>query len=242
MSDVPTQQRARIADVAREAGVSKAAVSFAFNNPARLASETAERILSEDKRVERVWRDEVALWLRGPKEPVLRVQPKRLQQMHAVAQDLVEVGPGQTVTANFTLEPRAISMEAVVATGVAAETPQNQLAFLNGEGDVEAFAFRIEIGEIENALLRHPDITQAAVIGIPDERLGEVGMAFVVTRSGDRGAGPAIVAWAREQMANYKVPRAVEVVDALPLNATGKVEKNVLRARAAAPADGPVSA
>ena len=88
--------------------------------------------------------------------------------------------------------------------------------------------------EIEGHLLRHPDVAEAAVVGVPDERLGEVGMAFVVTRSGDRDAGPAIVAWAREQMANYKVPRVVEVVDALPLNATGKVEKAALRARATA--------
>ena len=85
--------------------------------------------------------------------------------------------------------------------------------------------------EIENALLRHPDVQQAAVIGIPDERLGEVGMAFVVTRSGDPDAGTAIAAWCRDQMANYKVPRAVEVVDALPVNATGKVVKDELRAR-----------
>jgi acyl-CoA synthetase (AMP-forming)/AMP-acid ligase II len=70
-------------------------------------------------------------------------------------------------------------------------------------------------------------------------------MAFVVTRSGDPSVGPGIIAWAREQMANYKVPRAVEVVDSLPLNATGKVEKTVLRARAAsasAGGPGPVSA
>ncbi|HKE73760.1 MAG TPA: FadD3 family acyl-CoA ligase [Acidimicrobiales bacterium] len=87
--------------------------------------------------------------------------------------------------------------------------------------------------EIENHLLRHPDVLQAAVIGIPDERLGEVGMAFVVTRSGDPAAGPGIIAWCRDEIANYKVPRAVEVVDALPVNATGKVVKEELRARAA---------
>jgi acyl-CoA synthetase (AMP-forming)/AMP-acid ligase II len=88
--------------------------------------------------------------------------------------------------------------------------------------------------EIENHLLGHPDVVQAAVIGIPDERLGEVGMAFVVTRSGDPAAGPEIIAWCRDRIANYKVPRAVEVVAELPVNATGKVVKEELRARAAA--------
>jgi acyl-CoA synthetase (AMP-forming)/AMP-acid ligase II len=87
--------------------------------------------------------------------------------------------------------------------------------------------------EIENALLRHPDIQQAAVIGIPDERLGEVGMAFVVTRPDATLSGAEIIEWAREQMANYKVPRAVEPIDELPINATGKVMKDVLRERAA---------
>ena len=86
--------------------------------------------------------------------------------------------------------------------------------------------------EIENHLLRHPEVRQAAVIGIPDERLGEVGMAFVVTRSGDPAVGAEILAWCRDEIANYKVPRAIEVVGELPVNAAGKVEKNALRARA----------
>jgi acyl-CoA synthetase (AMP-forming)/AMP-acid ligase II len=85
--------------------------------------------------------------------------------------------------------------------------------------------------EIENALLRHPEIRQAAVIGVPDPRLGEVGMAFVVLRAGATTTGPDIMSWSRDQMANYKVPRLVEIVDELPLNATGKVQKDVLRAR-----------
>jgi len=88
--------------------------------------------------------------------------------------------------------------------------------------------------EIENALLRHPDIQQAAVIGIPDDRLGEVGMAFVVRRPGATTTGPDIISWCRDQIANYKVPRVVRLVDALPLNATGKVMKDVLRQQAAA--------
>ena len=90
--------------------------------------------------------------------------------------------------------------------------------------------------EIENALLRHPAVQQAAVIGIPDERLGEVGMAFVVLRPGAEVTAGEIVGWSRDQMANYKVPRTVEIVDELPVNATGKVEKNVLRDRVAAAA------
>ncbi|HVJ95564.1 MAG TPA: FadD3 family acyl-CoA ligase [Acidimicrobiia bacterium] len=89
--------------------------------------------------------------------------------------------------------------------------------------------------EIENLLLRHPDIRAVAVIGVPDVRLGEVGMAFVVLRPGAQVTGADIIGWSREQMANYKVPRAVEVLDDLPLNATGKVMKDVLRARAATP-------
>jgi acyl-CoA synthetase (AMP-forming)/AMP-acid ligase II len=85
--------------------------------------------------------------------------------------------------------------------------------------------------EIENALLRHPDITAAAVIGVPDTRLGEVGMAFVVLRARATTTSDDVIAWARDQMANYKVPRRVEFVEELPLNATGKVVKDVLRAR-----------
>jgi acyl-CoA synthetase (AMP-forming)/AMP-acid ligase II len=87
--------------------------------------------------------------------------------------------------------------------------------------------------EIENLMLRHPRIEQVAVIGVPDERLGEVGKAFVVLRPGPPIDVSEIVEWAREQMANYKVPRSVELLDALPLNATGKVVKDELRARAA---------
>ncbi|MFZ0666016.1 MAG: FadD3 family acyl-CoA ligase [Acidimicrobiales bacterium] len=87
--------------------------------------------------------------------------------------------------------------------------------------------------EIENALLRHPGISQAAVIGIPDARLGEVGMAFVVTTSKAQLQPDEILTWCRDQMANYKVPRALQILDELPVNATGKVVKEALRTRVA---------
>jgi acyl-CoA synthetase (AMP-forming)/AMP-acid ligase II len=88
--------------------------------------------------------------------------------------------------------------------------------------------------EIENVLMTHPAVGQVAVVGVPDDRLGEVGKAFVVPRAGATVDGPELIAWSRPRMANYKVPRSVEVVDALPLNATGKVLKYVLRERATA--------
>lgn len=84
--------------------------------------------------------------------------------------------------------------------------------------------------EIENTLYRMPGIAQVAVIGVPDARMGEVGKAFIVRKAGADLAADDVVAWCRAEMANYKVPRHVEFVDALPLNASGKVLKHQLRA------------
>jgi HIP---CoA ligase len=88
--------------------------------------------------------------------------------------------------------------------------------------------------EIENMMMRHPSVGQVAVVGVPDQRLGEVGKAFVVPRAGATIDPDALIAWCRDEMANYKVPRSVEVVDALPLNASGKVLKYKLREQASA--------
>jgi acyl-CoA synthetase (AMP-forming)/AMP-acid ligase II len=84
--------------------------------------------------------------------------------------------------------------------------------------------------EIENVLLGHPNVAQAAVVGVPDERLGEVGRAFIVPRSGAAIDSDELIAWCRERMANYKVPRSVVLRESFPLNATGKVMKDELLA------------
>ena len=87
--------------------------------------------------------------------------------------------------------------------------------------------------EIENLFLRNDKVAQVAVIGVPDERMGEVGMAFVVLRPGADATAEELVGWSRGEMANYKAPRYVELVDELPLNAMGKVLKYELRDRGA---------
>jgi acyl-CoA synthetase (AMP-forming)/AMP-acid ligase II len=83
--------------------------------------------------------------------------------------------------------------------------------------------------EIEKLLSDHPEIGMVAVIGMPDERMGEVGKAFVVPRPGAHPTPEALVEWSRQNMANYKVPKQFEIVAELPLNASGKVLKTELR-------------
>ncbi|WP_222109880.1 FadD3 family acyl-CoA ligase [Streptomyces cupreus] len=83
--------------------------------------------------------------------------------------------------------------------------------------------------EIEQLLGLHPDVADVAVVGVPDARLGEVGKAYVVRRSGSVLTADDLMAWSRREMANYKVPRSVEFVPELPRNASGKVVKGRLR-------------
>ncbi len=88
--------------------------------------------------------------------------------------------------------------------------------------------------EIESLMAEHPDIAQVSVVGVPDERMGEVGYAFVVLKHGATATAADIKAWARGHMANYKAPATVEIIDELPVNAGGKVMKFELRDRAVA--------
>ena len=88
--------------------------------------------------------------------------------------------------------------------------------------------------EIERLMANHPDIAQVAVVGVPDERMGEVGCACVVRRAGSELTSEALIAWARANMANYKVPRHVLWFDSFPVNASNKVLKRELAQMAVA--------
>jgi acyl-CoA synthetase (AMP-forming)/AMP-acid ligase II len=83
--------------------------------------------------------------------------------------------------------------------------------------------------EVENALAQHPAISDIAVIGVPDEKFGEALMACLVLNSGQQLDAQEIVSFCRDKLAGYKIPRQLQVLDALPRNPSGKVLKTELR-------------
>ena len=79
--------------------------------------------------------------------------------------------------------------------------------------------------EIEAVLAQHPAIAQSAVVGIRDERMGEVGCAFITLKPDHTTNQADLIAWCKERMANYRVPRRVEIIAEMPLNASNKIIK-----------------
>ena len=92
--------------------------------------------------------------------------------------------------------------------------------------------FNVYPREIEEVMLTHPAVSLVAVIGVPDERVGEEVKAFVVRKPGAEATEPDLITWCREQMASYKYPRQIEFRDALPISPTGKILKRALKSPA----------
>ncbi|MFQ5641924.1 MAG: long-chain fatty acid--CoA ligase [bacterium] len=91
--------------------------------------------------------------------------------------------------------------------------------------------FNVYPREIEEVLMTHPDISLAAVLGVPHDKLGEEVKAFLVLKEGAAVSADEIIAWSKNEMADYKYPRFVEIRDSLPMTATGKILKKELRDR-----------
>jgi long-chain acyl-CoA synthetase len=91
--------------------------------------------------------------------------------------------------------------------------------------------FNVYPRDVEDALLEHPFVAAAGVVGRPDERRGEEVVAFVSLTSPDAIGSDELVAWARERIGGYKYPREVHIVDAIPLTAVGKLDRKALRSR-----------
>jgi long-chain acyl-CoA synthetase len=89
--------------------------------------------------------------------------------------------------------------------------------------------FSVYPRELEEIIMTHPAVSLVAVVGVPDERLGEEVKAFVVRKPGAQVTEQELLAWCREQFAAYKYPRFVEFRDSLPIGPTGKVLKRELR-------------
>ena len=178
-------------------------------------------------------------------------------EVRAVA-DGAEVAPGEPgeiVVRGYTVMPGYWGNEAATAEAIDGEgwLHTGDIGVLDAAGNVtitdrvkDMFVvggFNAYPAEIEAILRGHEAVGQVAVVGVPDERMGEVGCAYVVLAPGAPDAvdaadgtdtlelGRAILSWSRGAMANYKVPRSVVVVDALPVNASGKVLKRELRQR-----------
>ena len=96
---------------------------------------------------------------------------------------------------------------------------------------INASGYKVWPAEVEATLFKHPAIKEACVVAAPDSRRGETVKAYVVLRDDFRGAvGEAeIIAWSRDHMASYKIPRMVAFVDALPRSGTGKVQWRALQ-------------
>jgi len=144
---------------------------------------------------------------------------------------------GYNVMAGYFGNPEAtaeaINADGWLATGdIAVQDAQGNVDITDRKKDMFIMGgFNAYPAEIENTLSNYPGVSQVAVIGVPDHRMGEVGKAFIIPRPGATIVPDDVIAWSRENMANYKVPRYVEVVDSLPMNASGKILKVELRAR-----------
>jgi fatty-acyl-CoA synthase len=149
---------------------------------------------------------------------------------------------GNHVMAGYWSQPEATAD----AIRPAADDPDGPLWFHTGDGghlDSESYVTisdrkkdviitggeNVSSIEVEDAIFSHPEVSEVAVIGVPDEKWGEMVMALVVTTEGSSLTGPEVIAYTKTKLAGYKCPKAIEFRDSLARTATGKLQKFKLR-------------
>lgn len=142
---------------------------------------------------------------------------------------------GYTIMDGYFRDPDAtaeVVVDGWLHTGdVATLDDQGYLRIVDRKKDIYVMGgFNVSPAEVEAALRKFDKVGDVAVVAMPDAIYGEVGAAFVVAAPGVKVAADEVIAFARAQLANFKVPRRVEIIDQLPTNATGKVVKPLLRA------------
>ena len=94
---------------------------------------------------------------------------------------------------------------------------------------IKSGGFKVGAGEVESALLSHPEVVEVAVIGVPHEKWGETIMALVVLAEGEQVTEEELIRWCKDKAAGYKAPTSIEFRDQLARTATGKLQKFKLR-------------
>ena len=108
--------------------------------------------------------------------------------------------------------------------------PMGLVSFAGRSKDViKNGGYSVYAAEVQAALEEHPSVAEAAVLGVPDERLGERVVAAVRLLPGEAANEPELIAWCAGRLSNYKVPTAIRIVDSLPRTGTEKVKKSELR-------------
>jgi acyl-CoA synthetase (AMP-forming)/AMP-acid ligase II len=168
--------------------------------------------------------------------------------VHVVDEDGQPVGPGcrgdilvggYTVMSGYWEDPAAtdvaLTPEGLLRTGDIGELDEHGFLRITGRKKdmLLVGGFNVYPAEVERILAQHPSVGEVAVVGMPDQRLGEVGCAFVVPAAGTTVVASEVQDWARNRMANYKIPRLIEVVSDLPRNPSMKVLRGELRERIA---------
>jgi fatty-acyl-CoA synthase len=182
--------------------------------------------------------------------PLLHVEVRIV--LEAEAGRRVEAGPGEVgelwirgphVSPGYADDPEATAASFVdgwLRTGDLARADADGCVTIVGRSKdmIISGGENIYPAEIESALAGHPEVAEAAVIGMPDPRWGEVGCAFVVAAAGCSPSADSLLAGLRERLARYKIPKAVVFVEALPRTGAGKIDKRALAARLRATEDG----